>query len=278
MIPWDTLQEVGATLERHRWIFAKTMPDNPHWYTLRKKWARDDEFVACAQAIRAYGYEEKYEGKRYAMLNVNQYKYWTMGAPLDSTLLINRKLLVQDAAYDAIAPQYDSLFQDAQSLKENAAVCEKIGNLSTLSVLDIGCGTGLLLDYQKPYGYLGVDVSVEMLRRLATKYPSYADETLHCRFEDLVTDERFDVAVCLFGAANYLPVEAVQRIPRFVKPGGRYHVMFAKEGYTPETYKRSGVTPAVPFHAGVHASLPGTLTEIGNFYLLTGYVSCKSIT
>jgi hypothetical protein len=45
------------------------------------------------EKIRRYGYEEIYEGRSYTMLNIDDMKYWTMGAPVAETILINRKEL-----------------------------------------------------------------------------------------------------------------------------------------------------------------------------------------
>jgi hypothetical protein len=81
MIPPADLQRVGTLLSAQQWIFAKTMPDNPHWYTLRKLWQRDEDFVWSVELIRRYGYEEIYESRPHTVLNVDDMKYWTMGAP-----------------------------------------------------------------------------------------------------------------------------------------------------------------------------------------------------
>ena len=74
------------------WIYAKTMPHNPHEYCLRRDTdeAGFEEFVML---IRKEGYEELYEGKMYTCYNVGKHKYWTMGAPLEETILINRKTI-----------------------------------------------------------------------------------------------------------------------------------------------------------------------------------------
>jgi hypothetical protein len=69
------------------------MPDNPHWYTLRKHWERDEDFIWTVETIRRYGCEEVYEGRPYTVLNLDDMKYWTMGAPVAETILINRKFL-----------------------------------------------------------------------------------------------------------------------------------------------------------------------------------------
>ncbi len=63
--------------------------------------------------------------------------------------------------YDAIATEYDSRFQNTVALIENALICAK---LPTQNVCDLGCGTGLYLEYCSPDGYVGLDVSKEMIR------------------------------------------------------------------------------------------------------------------
>ena len=93
MIPPVDLQRIEQLVHAQQWIFAKTMPDNPHWYTLRRCWERDEDFVWTVQTIRRYGYEEIYEGCFYTVLNIDGMKYWTMGAPIPETVLINRKYL-----------------------------------------------------------------------------------------------------------------------------------------------------------------------------------------
>jgi hypothetical protein len=93
MIPPADLQRVRNLLSAQQWIFAKTMPDNPHWYTLRKHWQRDEDFAWTVETIRRCGYEEIYEGRSYTVLNIDDMKYWTMGAPVEETILINRKHL-----------------------------------------------------------------------------------------------------------------------------------------------------------------------------------------
>lgn len=113
-----TFEGVGRALESHRWIYARTMPDNPHEYTLRRDW-QEDEFLIVVQYIREHGYQTRYQGRLYTQLDVNDHYYWTMGAPLEKTVLINRKTNVAAAGYDAIAPVYDTLFQDAASREED---------------------------------------------------------------------------------------------------------------------------------------------------------------
>ncbi len=75
-----------------RWQFARTMPENPHEYTV-KKWGEPTEFEGVVTYIRQHGYEGKFGGRRYTYFDVGDHYYWTMGAPLEITIIINRKKL-----------------------------------------------------------------------------------------------------------------------------------------------------------------------------------------
>ena len=92
--PQQDLQRVTSLLEASEWRFAKTMPENPHWYTLRKTWTDDAAFVEVVEFIRKYGYKEVWppgSRNRYTVMDIGGYHYWTMGSPIPKTILINRK-------------------------------------------------------------------------------------------------------------------------------------------------------------------------------------------
>jgi hypothetical protein len=74
-----------------RWKFAKTMASIPHEYTV-KDWApeRLDLFYEAVTFIREHGYKGKFFSKTYMYYDVDERQYWTMGAPLLETVLINR--------------------------------------------------------------------------------------------------------------------------------------------------------------------------------------------
>jgi len=90
-----TKEELIEHLDNSRWKFAKTMPHNPHFYTLRKTWSNQRKFDEAVSAIRRYGVREKCKGYWYTVFYTKDFKYWTMGAPINKTILINRK-----SAYD----------------------------------------------------------------------------------------------------------------------------------------------------------------------------------
>lgn len=69
------------------------MPKIPHWYTIRA-WNRELEpdFEFFVMYIREHGYEKRFGTRTYMYLDVGEHSYWTMGAPLKDTILINRAM------------------------------------------------------------------------------------------------------------------------------------------------------------------------------------------
>jgi 2-polyprenyl-3-methyl-5-hydroxy-6-metoxy-1,4-benzoquinol methylase len=268
----EHLLRVGRQLLKHEWHFAKTMADQPHWYTLRREWSRDGDFVQAVEMIRNHGYIRKYRGSRYGSFNINGMYYWTMGAPIGETILINRAYNTEPppAPYDAIADHYDEAFADEASRAEDDRLFKQIGPLEGLRVLDIGCGTGLTLEYGKPALYCGIDPSAKMLARFKEKHPAYADKVICTPLESFV-GTNFDLVLCLYGTANYITPKFVEFIPQLCRPGGRYVTMFFREGYHPVTYERTGVEL---FHTdGVTADLPGSRTDFNQFVLIDGVLA-----
>ncbi len=82
-----------AYIERVEWRFAKTMPDNPHWYTVRPRPPAPDDpgFESMVRLIRRDGRVRLWHGRPFTYLIVGEWDYWTMGEPIDETVIINRK-------------------------------------------------------------------------------------------------------------------------------------------------------------------------------------------
>jgi hypothetical protein len=85
-----TAKDFDTFVANHHWKFARTMPENPHEYSLRRN-AKHSVFDDAIRYIRDVGVIEYFSGKPYKMLHHGGHKYWTMGAPLALTALINRK-------------------------------------------------------------------------------------------------------------------------------------------------------------------------------------------
>lgn len=86
---------VGQILEKSEWIYAKTMPKNPHWYTLRKNFGNNDLFLHIVSHIRFFGKEEVFKGMLYRVFYWNGYFYWDHPYDIlnENCDLINRKLI-----------------------------------------------------------------------------------------------------------------------------------------------------------------------------------------
>ena len=107
----DAKFEVARRLEAASYKFAKTMAENPHWYTLRKSWVSMREFAETAAAVQMYGEHQWFQGRRYTQLALNGYTYWTMGASPIDTELVNRKRMRYQSPYDEVADDYDRRIQ-----------------------------------------------------------------------------------------------------------------------------------------------------------------------
>jgi hypothetical protein len=77
-------------IAKSTWTFAKTMPETPHEYTLRKDAQVDLEFVEFVEHIRAVGYNERFFSKTFRYFDFEGWSYWTMGCDISITIIINR--------------------------------------------------------------------------------------------------------------------------------------------------------------------------------------------
>ena len=79
-----------AFVTQQKWTFAKTYaPDWPHEYIVRDR-VDEDLFVQLVQHIRTHGYEGSFYKKRFTFFDEDGMVYWTMGAPIDETVIVNR--------------------------------------------------------------------------------------------------------------------------------------------------------------------------------------------
>lgn len=233
-----TKQEIVAILNDHEWKFAKTFKYKaPHWYTLREKWNDDPLFDTIVQAVRDNAKTEYFWRKPFEVLTFEGWKYWSMGAPIDETILINKAF--DSGQYNDLAWNYDDLFKDKSFQEENKDIADMLNSFTLDKVYDIGCGTGLLLELLdiEPINYIGIDPSWSMIKRAREKYPNH--KFLIDRFETYRTFHLKEnaIAISLFGSMNYVLPEYLDRVRDY---GQRYFLMFYKEDYEPVTYDMVG--------------------------------------
>jgi SAM-dependent methyltransferase len=142
-------------------------------------------------------------------------------------------------AYDKLAEGWDKAYTDNRARAENALVFDLVArrlwfidrlfkNPAFPRVLDLACGTGLLLDCCSypidPHLYVGLDISSGMIDQARLKHPFF-------RFEVADIEAEFphgaDLAVCAFAGVSYLrePCKWLRSLFKDLPPTGRVFLM-----------------------------------------------------
>lgn len=108
-----------------------------------------------------------------------------------------------------------------------------------ITVLDLGCGTGLVSEsflkfYQAPVDLHLVDVDSEMLKRAPVQLGEKTIRSMECTSSDKISLSQSSVDLVLIGSAwHWMKQEAtIQEISRVLKPGG---MVFVFEYQFPKT-------------------------------------------
>ena len=89
----DDNDRIRQFVSKYPWTFAKTYADfAPHEYYVKDKLDKEgkDEFVWFVEFIRDYGFKCKFAGKEYTYYELDGHYYWTMGDPIEETIILNR--------------------------------------------------------------------------------------------------------------------------------------------------------------------------------------------
>ena len=76
-------------VDSESWTYAKTMPEWPHEYLVRHR-VDAELFEALVHHIREHGREGRFYGRVLTYFHEDGLQYWTMGAPVAETVIINR--------------------------------------------------------------------------------------------------------------------------------------------------------------------------------------------
>ncbi len=247
------------------WTYAKTMPDSPHRYVVLDKHLPADDFFRAVRVIRTFGEPGKFYSRTNIYLTHNDLKWWVMGKEIETNGVINQATADkvygeqnvpsthtgQYTLYDGLSLSYDGRYTDSESQSENTKMWKLINSMlkgRLVPTLDVGCGTGLLLDLKlaRPQDYTGVDPSQGMLNELILKHPSALDlypmsmEKALPRFHP----KQFGLTVALFGAASYLNPDTIAALPSLTD--GPVVLMCYEQGYLPNYYEAQSLPTADP--------------------------------
>ena len=83
-------EELKDFINSSNWIFAKTYASTwPHHYIVRER-VEENLFVQMVEHIRRFGYEGRFYKMKLIYFEEDGYVYWTMGASIEETTIINR--------------------------------------------------------------------------------------------------------------------------------------------------------------------------------------------
>lgn len=133
-------------------------------------------------------------------------------------------------AYDQAAWTYDKAFICKRDRAEDAHVTRQlVESHLTGQLLDIGSGTGLLLDMipLPATHYTGIDLSPIMVEVANQKHPKHNFEIGSMEDMRNFSDASFDSVASLFGAFSHstTPYASTSEMWRVLRPGGRLYLM-----------------------------------------------------
>jgi hypothetical protein len=221
---YQQLQALAIQSSQQRWTFAKTMPNTPHFWILRKHWIGEG-FNELVVATRTLGEILKFGKSNYYVLNMNEHRYWSCEprhAPAEATELINRAVRLR---YE---PEPEPWFDPTSSWWSEPIEKFVIGqmNPNMARVLDVG-GTCLNVARIVEGGYRAIGTPADMARVLA-EHPTA--RTLHVDIGCFVptNPEPFDLAIAGFGAGAFLSRRDILRMQYMTRPEGKVIVQVGK--------------------------------------------------
>jgi hypothetical protein len=81
--------QIKEFIQSVTWTYAKTMPDWPHEYIVRHH-VDKELFIEMVKHIREFGYQGRFYEKSITYFDEAGKVYWTMGEPIEKTIVINR--------------------------------------------------------------------------------------------------------------------------------------------------------------------------------------------
>lgn len=242
------IKQIQSLINGATWHFAKTMQEIPHSYMRKRELDDPAAFEEFVMYIRKFGDTRQFGGtKVFTYLHLNGYQYWSMGAPLEKTILVNRAECPLQP-YDNL-PNHSHLFHSSDYVNQDNNLVNVMNQVAWGPLLDVGCGYGWLIDNLNVpvVNYTGIDPSIEQLNQAVAGHPDYQDRF----FLTTLKNARFKIGsfksiIATYGSASYCTLEDWAHARALLHPDGKVFAMFYKPGYVPKTHQ--AIKTDVPFN------------------------------
>lgn len=215
-------------IEDQIWTGAKTYPDMPHQWLSAKNCKGTTLFYELKKFIEEKGRIEPWGKYNTRVVFTSSHKYWNTGS------VINR---CEISPYDQRAIEYDSEYITEQDFAENEIISTFIANAftwnkdSVFNIVDLGAGTGLLLDicpWIEKYWYVGIEPSSSMCGKLLSKHNgvNVVMKTAETAY-DSIANKRIHLLTCLF-AGQFISLQVLKAYAMLSK---RFFIMIAENGH-----------------------------------------------
>lgn len=204
------------------------------WYVIDQNAKHSIRFDLLVAYIRTNGIKMRFPNKTLPIIIHNDYFYWVeVAAGRFKNIVLNRAL-ISDITHYTNVEQYDSLFIDSKDIEEEKQLASMIGELNG-SVIDIGCGTGLLTELFNIDDYTGIDASPLMIQKFVDKYPNRKYQLTICKAEQYVeTNRTYDNVIALFSGSY---IQHLETFTQLWNGKGKMFLMFYKNNYYPKTHQ-----------------------------------------
>ncbi len=200
------------TLESKQYTFAKAMPEQPHWYTLRRNWSSRPDFFEAVRLLRDFGEHDSWYHQSNVSFHANGWSYWTRGLPVEETILINRARL---------APSYGQDYGRARPRDLSGEAIEEIFEIAEVksdhNVLGAGIG-GSALFVPRP-GLCGSYIGLEPSARHFPSGPLTPEQFVRSSLPDFYRSG-FDKILLFSGLERFLPMSDLAKLGHMLAPGG----------------------------------------------------------
>lgn len=228
------IEKLRGYIKRCQWQWATSMQDIPHEYIVKGRCAISiNEFYDFVNAQREFGVHIRWGKFNNQYLFIDGYKYWTMGAAIPDTKIMNRTRVFDE--FDELDyPLYRPYRREEAEVM--CATIMKMFDDKTIFECGIGNGDFVRLTGIKPEKYYGVDPAQKSISAFRGSMEGFYQHCSKKSFEEAHKKwtEADSVVIALFGTASYFMRPYLEKLSQ---SGKEYCLMFYKEGCVPDEFK-----------------------------------------